>query len=324
MLMQGTPNNSSGRVPDFYLVGHGKSGTTALYTMLKKHPQVFVGRKEPRYFATEMYERDIPRPGGTPMTLEAYKAWFSDATPEQIVGDISPWYLWSHEAAHLIAEVRPDARIIAILREPASFLHSLHRQWLQLYVESETDFRKAIELEEPRSRGRDMPQNTYWPRALLYSEHVRYVDQLRRYEALFPPEQTLVLIYDDYRRDNDAALRSILRFLDVDDTVAIPHRQLNASVQVASPRLNALLRTFSVAENPAARTVKRTVTTLTPMRLRQRALKATRNRVVFGEPEKPDERFLAELRSRFKGEVVALSEHLGRDLVTLWGYDKVD
>ena len=41
-------------------------------------------------------------------------------------------------------------------------------------------------------------------------------------------------------------------------------------------------------------------------------------------PRAPDENFVLELRRRFKPEVVALSEHLGRDLVTLWGYDAVD
>ena len=41
----------------------------------------------------------------------------------------------------------------------------------------------------------------------MYSEHVRYVEQLRRFRAEFPAEQLLVLIYDDYRRDNKEALR---------------------------------------------------------------------------------------------------------------------
>jgi hypothetical protein len=49
-----------------------------------------------------------------------------------------------------------------------------------------------------------------------------------------------------------------------------------------------------------------------------------RHGVLYGSPAAPDEEFMAELRRRFKGEVVALSEYLDRDLVTLWGYDGVD
>jgi hypothetical protein len=45
--------------------------------------------------------------------------------------------------------------------------------------------------------------------------------------------------------------------------------------------------------------------------------------LVYGEPPPPDEQLMAELRSRFKGEVVALGEYLDRDLVSLWGYDSV-
>ena len=58
--------------------------------------------------------------------------------------------------------------------------------------------------------------------------------------------------------------------------------------------------------------------------VRTEVLPAMRRRVVYAELERPDERFMLELRGRFKGEVVALSEHLDRDLVGLWGYDGLD
>jgi hypothetical protein len=312
----------AGRVPDFFVVGHAKSGTTALYAMLSQHPEIFLGQKEPRFFAEELRVRDIPRLVATPQTLSDYKAWFADARPEQLVGDISPDYLWSHRAAELIAEVQPQARIIAILREPASFLYSLHRQWLRHYVEVESDFRRALELEPSRLQGQNMPRDTYWPKALFYSDHVRYVEQLRRYEERFGRERMLVLIYDDYRRDNDATVRAVLRFLGVDDDVAIAERDSNPSVHVQSPRLHSLLRRLLVADAPAFAATKSFVKALTPMRVRQGALHAVRKRVVYGEPEPPDEAFILELRRRFKPEVLALSEYLDRDFVGLWGYDE--
>src|ERR1039458_5975815 len=72
-----------------------------------------------------------------------------------------------------------------------------------------------------------------------------------------------------------------------------------------------------------ASAAKAVIKTLTPRQLRLKALRATRHRVLYGEPRPPDEDLMLELRRRFKGEVVALSEYLGRDLVTLWGYDSV-
>lgn len=329
MSDRATPPDVTGvsqkRAPEFFIVGQPKSGTTAMYEMLKGHPQIYMpDRKEPRFFATEMYYRDPPRPGGTPATLDEYLSWFDAARPEQLVAEASPWYLWSPTAARRIADVQPAARIIAILREPASLLRSLHLEFVQLYVETETDLRKAIALEEPRRQGRNIPRYTYWPQMLLYSDHVRCVDQLRRFHDVFPPEQMLVLIYDDFRRDNEATLRKVLRFLEVDDTFPLEVREANPTLRVRSQRMHELVHAVSVGRGPVSRAVKTSIKAVTPRQLRRRARDATQKRVVWGNPRPPDEELMTELRRRFKPEVVALSEYLGRDLVTLWGYDRVD
>lgn len=310
------------RVPDFFIVGHPKCGTTALNQMLQRHPQVYMARREVWFLANEPHSPIPPRPG-TPRTLEEYVSLFDGAMPEHLVGDYSTSYLVSRFAASRIADLQPAARIIAILREPASFLRSLHLQLLQAHIETEKDLRRAIALEQDRREGRHPPRNAYWPEATQYSEHVRYVEQLRRYHAVFPPEQVLVLIYDDYRRDNEGTVRTVLRFLDVDDTCPVELRDANPTVGVRALRLHALVYAVSVGQSTRSRVVKASVKALTPTRLRMKALEATRRRVIFGTPPPPDESFMLELRRRFKGEVVALSEYLNRDLVSLWGYDSV-
>jgi hypothetical protein len=311
------------RRPDFFIVGHAKSGTTALYEALRRHPGIYMPAcKEPWYFAPELHVRTPPRPEGTPETLEQYLALFADARADQRVGEATAHYLWSREAAAAIADAQPDARVIAILREPASFLHSLHLQFLQTYVETESDLRRALELEAERREGRSIPRHTYWPTALLYSEHVRYVEQLRRFYDVLPPEQILVLVYDDFRADNDAFVRRVLRFLDVDDTVEIQTSEANPTVRARSQRLHELVHAVGVGRGPLSRTVKRAIKALTPAGMRRRALYATQQRLVFADPQPPDEQLMRELRSRFAGEVAALSEFLDRDLVELWGYDR--
>jgi hypothetical protein len=316
---------SQQRPPDFFIVGQPKSGTTALYEMLRRHPQIHMpDRKEPWYLASELHERTPPRPGGTPKTIEEYLSWFEGARPDQRIGEASALYLWSRTAAERIAQLQPDARIIAILREPASLLSSLHRQFVKICVETENDFPKAISLEDARRDGRSLPRRSYWPQALLYSEHVRYVEQLRRFHAEFSPEQVLVLIYDDFERDNEATVRRVLRFLDVDDTAPIEVMRANPTTGVRSQRLHQLVHTVSVGRGPASMAVKAAVKALTPRDLRRSALHATQRRVVYAEAPEPDERFMLELRRRFKAEVVALSEYLDRDLVSLWGYDSVE
>ncbi len=214
--------------------------------------------------------------------------------------------------------------IIAILREPASFLRSLHLQLLQNHVEVKKELRKAIALEQARSEGRHIPRRSHRPQMLQYSDHVRYVEQLRRYHDLFPAEQVLVLIYDDFRRDNEAALRTVLRFLEVDDTWPVNVMDTNQSVLVRSQQLDDLVHAVSVGRGPVTVAAKAAIKALAPRDLRRNLLEFTRRRIVQGEPPAPDEQFMLELRRRFKGEVVALSEYLDRDLVALWGYDTVD
>jgi hypothetical protein len=314
------------RVPDFFIVGHAKSGTTALYEMLRRHPQIFMpDGKEPWFFGSDMRPRFQPRAAGAlPQTLEEYLALFRSAGPEQRVGEASSSYLWSRTAAAEIAEVQPAARIIAILREPTSFLRSLHLQLLQTHVEVKKDLGKAIALEADRRQGRHVPRRSHRPQLLQYSDHVRYVEQLRRYHAAFGAEQVLVLIYDDFRRDNEATVRTVMRFLEVDDTHPVEVLDANPSILLRSQQLDDLVHAVSVGRGPLSRVAKTAMKALAPGDARRRLLGVTRRHVVHGEPSAPDENLMIELRRRFKPEVVKLSEYLGRDLVTLWGYDRID
>jgi len=313
------------RIPDFFIVGNPKSGTTALYEMLRRHPQIYMPElKESWFFVPELRWRDQPgMPSNSPQTLEEYLALFESAGNEQRIGEASPQYLRSHTAAARIADLQPDARIIAILREPASFLRSFHLQCVENHIETEKDLRSALALEEARREGKKIPRGCVSPQALLYSEHVRYVEQLRRYHTVFPAEQVLVLIYDDFRRDNEATVRQVLRFLEVDDTSPIELTEANPTVRLRSRRIDELLRSIYQGRGTSSRAVKAAVKALTPRQLRRDALAATHRHIVYGEPRPPDESLMLALRGRFKGEVVALSEYLGRDLVTLWGYESI-
>ena len=329
-----TPQQQT-RIPEFFIVGHAKCGTTALYEMLRRHPQIYMpdykggSGKEPWYFANDnphpqtSGERSIAYTGRKRVTFEEYLSLFDAADPDQVVGEASTSYLWSPTAAARIAEVRPDARIIAIMREPASFLRSLHLQLLHNHHESEKSFRKAVELDQPRREGKHIPRYSYWPRALIYSDRVRFVEQLRRYEELFGRDRMLVLIYDDFRRENEETVRQVLRFLGVDDSHPVQAIEANPTIGVRSVKLDTLKHDLRAGSSPGLRVARETLRTLTTPGLRKRVLYPLQRRLVYSEPPPPDEEFMQELRRRFKGEVEALSEYLDRDLVTLWGYDRI-
>lgn len=297
--------------------------------MLVSHPQIHMPVKEPRFFAPDRRTR-YWRPASSrrkhPETLDGYLALFTGARPDQLVGEASPTYLRSSLAARNIAAVQPGARIIAILREPASLLRSVHLQAVRNYDETQKDFRKALALEDQRRQGKRIPRLSQFPAVLMYSELIRYVEQLRRYHDLFPPERVLVLIYDDFRADNEGTVRQVLRFLQVDDAGPIPAVELET---LRTPRyvlLDQLIRGLSMLRRSSlASPLSRALDTLAPSAPPDgSALASSWRRVRYIDSPDTDEELMLELRRRFKAEVEAVSDYLDRDLVALWGYDRID
>jgi Sulfotransferase family len=330
---QGAPASTNGavgnhRAPDFFLVGHSKCGTKAIFEMLRQHPQIHMPVKEPRYFVPELRSRYWRPPSSRrmrPHTLEGYLSLFSGARPDQLIGEATPEYLRSFAAPARIARVQPDARIIAVLREPASFLRSLHLQELHNHTETEKDFRRAIELEASRRRGKRIPRFSQAPASLLYSDHVRYAEQLRHYHEAFPAEHVLVIVYDDFRRDNVGTVRRVLRFLDLDDSCPIKPVVTPTMPAIRFQYLHQLTRAIRIAQQDLARGPSSALPGRRPhARLQGDTAGRWWRRLVYCAPTPPDERFIRDLRRRFKPEVVALSEYLNRDLVSEWGYDRID
>ncbi len=60
-----------------------------------------------------------------------------------------------------------------------------------------------------------------------------------------------MLIYDDFRADNEATVRAVLRFLEVDDTRRVEPTEANPTVRVRSRRVHELVRAVSVGRGPA-------------------------------------------------------------------------
>src|SRR6201992_573398 len=323
---EGESTMAPGRRPDFFIVGHQKCGTTALYRMLQEHPQIFMpAEKEPRFLIPELRAR--PRNGRVPKrptTFEGYFSLFAGAGPDQLAGEASPPYLRYPDVAPTIAEIRPDAKIIALLREPADFLRSFHGQMLHNRIETQKDFRKAMELELARRAGKRFPRGCNRKSWLLYSDHVRYAEQLKRFHACFPKEQVLVLIYEEYRRDNEAGVKEVLRFLDVDDEVPVVTIDTRPLKDVRFQPLHQLTGAMQEARrNPSGVSpAVRAIDALVPAAARETFGEQWR-RVIYRKRAAPSEALMTELRRGFKGEVEAVSEYLGRDLVSLWGYDRL-
>ncbi|HXM87560.1 MAG TPA: sulfotransferase [Solirubrobacteraceae bacterium] len=311
----------AGRLPDFFVIGHEKCGTTALYRILRSHPEVFMPElKEPRFFSREP---GPPPPGAAagalPRTLEAYLELFAPARAEQLAGEASPQYIRSANAAARIAELQPRARAIALLREPVSFLRSFHLACVRSGQEDQRDLRKALELEPQRRRGERIPSGCRAPARLLYSEHVRYVEQLRRFEDALSRERVHVIVYDDLRRANERVARDALRFLGLDERLPIDVSRGGGSARKSVRNLT--VHRLAIALKRARRrpdsapAALRALDALTPA-----WLEAAARRALYAPPPPLDRRLAADLRARFEPDVAALGDHIGRDLLREWGY----
>ena len=117
---------------------------------------------------------------------------------------------------------------------------------------------------------------------LLYSEHVRYVEQLRRYARRVPGRAGAVLIYDDFRADNEGTVRDVRRFLGVEDSGPVVTLEANPTVRPRSQALNELVHAVGVGRGPVSRAVKQSIKAVTPAGARRRAMYTLKRQAVFG------------------------------------------
>ena len=229
------------RVPSLIVIGAARAGTTALYENLRQHPQIFLSSsKEANYFAFEGEPLDYCGPGAdfvnnSVPTWDAYLKLFADAPTNVVIGDISPLYLYSPKAAERIRARLPDAKLVAILRNPIDQAFSHFQYARACMIEPLASFDAALDAEPDRFRD-------HWQPLFQYSDFPRYAEQLRRYRAHFPSEQLKIFLYEDYRSDPQGVLRQIFEFAGVDATF-VPALQTgtNAGGDPRSPLLQAII-----------------------------------------------------------------------------------
>lgn len=178
-------------VVDFMIIGAQKCGTTSLANQLASHPAIcFCAEKEPGYFN---------QTGDWRAGIEAYHALYSPA-PGQLCGEASTFYTFLPEYPNThkhLFEYNPDLKLIYVMRQPVEralshYTHNLVR---------ELDTR---------------PPDVALFAAPEYVNRSRYGVQLRPYLELFDRDNILLLVFEEYVRDQVAALQQIAGILDID------------------------------------------------------------------------------------------------------------
>ena len=201
------------RFPDFFVVGAPRCGTTSLCNYLARNPQVcFSQPKEPHYFTR--LDRD---PSPQELRRDYLDRFFPRfETTHRAVGEGSVSYLYLPEAIDRIRRINPEARFIALVRNPLQMLPSYHLKLLYLLQEDEPDLAKAWALQASRERGSGVPRLCLDTRLLLYREVAKLGEQVQRLYDVAGRDRSHVVVFDDLASDPLGVYRRVLEFLGVD------------------------------------------------------------------------------------------------------------
>jgi hypothetical protein len=246
-----------------------------LYKYLQPHPDVFMPRKEIHFFDRK-WDRG----------LAWYATRFEGFAGQPAVGEATPTYIADPVALRRMAETIPDARLLAILRDPVERAYSHY--WMEhARGRDPRTFEAAVADEFEQRSG--SPRSDYLARG-------RYLAQLEEVCTHFTRERLHVVLLDDLRERTRSTYAEVCRFLAIDDGFVPPRigDRVNRFVSFRSMRLRALRRSL-------------------PSRFRiGRAIGRLNAR---GEPYPPmDERTRRELVEHFAPELDALAAWLDRDL----------
>ncbi|HLJ34600.1 MAG TPA: sulfotransferase [Ktedonobacteraceae bacterium] len=205
-------------LPNFFVVGAARSGTTSLNRYLSQHPEIFITpRKEPHFFAADHFPRNGPGDEMLNQRVIAdeaqYAQLFADVKGAKAVGESSVFYLCFPGTAERIAAVAPNSKIIVLLREPAARAFSAYMLLVR-------DGRETLEFVEGLSQEEERRQTGFEP-MWWYKEAGLYYHQVKRYLDVFGTERVKVVLYDELFTHPEQTLRDVFSFLEVRPNISI-------------------------------------------------------------------------------------------------------
>jgi hypothetical protein len=198
-------------VPNLFIVGAVKAGTTSLHAYLAGHPDVFMSAlKEPHFFASFELSPEFDNFMPVIRDADAYQALFSGSENFKIVGEASPSYLCDDDAAMRIKAAVPDARIIISLRNPVQRAYSHYLMEFRQGRESRP-FAEALEADAKREK-------KGWGVSFQYLEQGLYTEQVKRYIDTFGSARVKVVLFEELTQNTAEVMRDVAVFLNIDPT----------------------------------------------------------------------------------------------------------
>jgi hypothetical protein len=200
--------------PHFVIIGAAKSASTWLHLALRQHPAVYMPGNESYFFEDPYYEEN---------DLSALHAEIAPASADAVVGIKCPNYLCRAECAPRLAKHLPEARLIAILRNPVDRAVS---QYYHLIRAGQIPMRPADSAFARYLTGQFDPP---FAQQLVMGFGL-YSEGIANYRRVYPRERLLILTDLDMRDSSLEVFKRACRFLAIDDTfvpmgVSVPRNQ---------------------------------------------------------------------------------------------------
>jgi len=206
--------------PSFIIIGAQKAGTTAMFRILRQHPQIVAPIEKELHFFDSMRIRY-----GDFATYHEMFPLPHELKPDKLTYEASPSYLYDPDCPERISRYSPGIRLVAILREPVSrafsawnmyknFTHSAN-PYLRLFAEHRS-FEDAVTQEIVELEKKDWKTDKF-----SYIKRGMYIEQLERYLRYVSKDSLLILEHSRLIRDPQSAFTRMFRFLQIDDRIAV-------------------------------------------------------------------------------------------------------
>lgn len=203
-------------LPDFFIAGTQKGGTTSLYTYLSQHPNIIDAfKKEVIFFKSPL----IHKKG-----LRWYRSHFPTLAQKEsenaIRGEATP-LMYSLHAPRLIREVVPDVKLIFLLRNPVKRAFSHYQHNKRRKGREELTFSEAIRNENSRitkdieTISPESLYSDYSNRRYSYVYRGFYAEHLERWCKFFPDDQMFIEESEYFYANPQDCLEKITDFLDL-------------------------------------------------------------------------------------------------------------
>ena len=194
--------------PNFFIVGGSKCGTTNISYYLDSHPEVFVSKlNEPYYFCKWDLSNNFKRESMIRDEVK-YLELFKDVKTEKVIGEATPSYLHSPNSAYKIKERFPDSKIIISIRNPIERAYSGYFS-NEFMRKDNLSFKEMID-----SHKKLIDENEFYIYNILepgfFSKHIK------RFQDNFTSDKIKVIVFEDYIKNTEKSIESILEFLELD------------------------------------------------------------------------------------------------------------